>query len=175
MSRSQSDSWYSQLQNDHITNCISAKNFKAHFYEAMIWKLSFIQCVTDPVAAKTVCTQLYFFTFDRPGQYPSGVAPQGAPHYYKLNDTQQQSELPSQRAADSMSPPLPPPSMEWGSVVLILAAEATSPWPGPTCLVGGGSRGGGGVALYKWSFGHQRGLSGLFNQNSTTKTKVFYV
>ena len=68
--------------------------------------------VTDPLAAKTVCTQLYFFTFDRLGQYQSGVAPQGTPHYYKLNDTQQQSELPSKRAADSMSPPLPPPSME---------------------------------------------------------------
>ena len=80
-----------------------------------------------------------------------------------------------QRAADSMSPPLPPPSMEWGSVVLILAAEATSPWPVATCLVGGGSRGGGGVALYKWSFGHQPGLSGLFNQKPTTKTKVFNV
>ena len=64
--------------------------------------------VTDPLAAKTVCTQLYFFTFDRLGQYQSGVAPRGTPHYYKLNDTQQQSELPSKRAADSMSPPLPP-------------------------------------------------------------------
>lgn len=28
--------------------------------------------------------------------------------------------------------------------------------------MGGGSRGGGGMALYKWSFGHQQKLSGLF-------------
>ena len=41
---------------------------------------------------------------------------------------------------------------------MIPAAEATSPWPVATCLVGGG----GGVALYKWSFGHQQELLGLF-------------
>lgn len=63
--------------------------------------------MTDP--AKTVCTQqLYFFTFDRLGEYQSDVAPQGTPHYYKLNDTQQQSELPSESCRQYV--PTPPPA-----------------------------------------------------------------
>ena len=63
--------------------------------------------MTDP--SKTVCTQqLYFFTFDRLGEYQSDVAPQGTPHYYKLNDTQQQSELPSESCRQYV--PTPPPA-----------------------------------------------------------------
>ena len=130
--------------------------------------------MTDP--AKTVCTQqLYFFTFDRLGEYQSDVAPQGTPHYYKLNDTQQQSELPSESCRQYV--PTPPPAQH-GMRKRCLDPSSRSHQPVATCLVGGGSRGGGGMALYKWSFGHQQKLSGLFwvkyrQQNKCVCVRLF--
>ena len=57
--------------------------------------------------------------------------------------------------------PTPPPAQH-GMRKRCLDPSSRSHQPVATCLVGGGSRGGGGMALYKWSFGHQQELSGLF-------------